>query len=67
IQNRQDLEIVYLKAKDEKSHRRVRPIFIGKMEYNGRSFTGLKAYCLTCREERTFNVDRILEIHSLPE
>ena len=67
IQNRQDLEIVYLKAKDEKSHRQVRPIFIGKMEYNGRPFTGLKAYCLTSREERTFNVDRILEIHSLPK
>jgi predicted DNA-binding transcriptional regulator YafY len=66
IRNRQDLEIVYLKAKDEKSHRQVRPIFIGEMEYNGRPFTGFKDYCLTRREERTFNVDRILEIRSLP-
>ncbi|MCX5833141.1 MAG: WYL domain-containing protein [Deltaproteobacteria bacterium] len=62
IKGRKILEIVYLKAKDEKSRRAVRPLFIGDMEYKGHPFTGLEAFCLTRREKRVFNVDRILEI-----
>ncbi len=61
------VEILYLKAKDEKSRRTVRPLSVGEMEYNGRPFTGLEAFCLMRREKRVFNVDRILEITaSLP-
>jgi ATP-dependent DNA helicase PIF1 len=66
IANRQTIEIVYLKAKDEKSRRSIRPLTIGNMDYNGRSFLGLQAFCLTRRESRTFNVDRILEISASP-
>lgn len=66
IRNRQNLEIVYLKAKDEKSRRKIRPLFVGDMEHNGRPFIGLRAYCLTRREERTFNVNKILEILAVP-
>jgi ATP-dependent DNA helicase PIF1 len=66
IRNRRNLVIVYLKAKDEKSRRTVRPLFVGDMEFNGRPFLGLRAYCLTRREERTFNVNKILEITAVP-
>jgi ATP-dependent DNA helicase PIF1 len=62
IKGRRSLEIVYLKAKDEKSRRTIRPLAMGGMEYKGHPFTGLTAFCLTRRERRVFNVDRILEI-----
>lgn len=62
IRERRSLEIVYLKAKDEKSRRTVRPLAVGEREYKGHPFTGLDAFCLARRERRVFNVDRILEI-----
>lgn len=58
----QILEVVYLKADDTKSHRRLKPIRVGKMEYLGKTFSGLEAYCFTRKENRTFRVDRILEL-----
>ncbi|MDQ1276986.1 MAG: ATP-dependent helicase [Thermodesulfobacteriota bacterium] len=64
IRDKKQLEIVYLKAKDEKSRRTIRPLLMGEMEYKGHPFTGLTAFCLTRREKRVFNVDRILEIHA---
>jgi ATP-dependent DNA helicase PIF1 len=63
IRNRKAVEIVYLKAKDEKSRRTVKPFFVGEMEYSGRPFTGTKAICMLRGGERVFNVGRILEIH----
>ena len=62
IKEKKNLEILYLKAKDEKSRRMIRPLFVGAMEYSGHPFVGLSAYCLTRRQKRIFNVDRILEI-----
>jgi hypothetical protein len=62
IMKKQTLEIVYLKAKDEKSHRLIRPLVVSDMEYNGHPFLGLEALCMTRREKRVFNVDKILEI-----
>ncbi len=62
IKQKENLEIVYLKAKDEKSRRTILPLFIGDMEYNGNPYPGLEAYCLMRRQKRIFNVDRILEI-----
>jgi hypothetical protein len=62
IREKQTVEIVYLKAKDEKSKRLIRPVVIEDMEYNGHSFRGLGAYCLERNQKRVFNVDRILEI-----
>jgi predicted DNA-binding transcriptional regulator YafY len=61
-QEKQVVEIVYLKAKDEKSTRKIRPLRVEEMEYNGHPYLGLYAYCLTRRQNRVFNVDRILEI-----
>lgn len=62
VRDRQTIEILYLKAKDEKSRRKIRPLLVGPMEYNGHPFTGLEAFCLERREKRVFNVDKILEI-----
>jgi ATP-dependent DNA helicase PIF1 len=62
IRKKKNLEIVYLKAKDEKSCRAIRPLAVGEMEYNGHPFVGLTAFCLMRREKRVFSVDRILEI-----
>jgi len=62
IRQKKNLEIVYLKAKDEKSRRSILPLSVTDMEYNGHPFLGLAAFCLNRQERRTFNVDRILEI-----
>jgi ATP-dependent DNA helicase PIF1 len=62
IEKKESLEIVYLKAADEKSRRTIRPLRVADMEYSGHPFLGLEAFCLTKREKRTFNVDRILTI-----
>lgn len=56
------LDIVYLKARDEKSQRTIRPMEIGDMQYNGKTFLGISAYCESRREVRHFRVDRILEM-----
>jgi len=53
---------VYLKSKDEKSRRVIKPLVIGEMEYSGHPFFGLEAVCMTRRAKRVFNVDKILEI-----
>ena len=62
ITKKQTLEIVYLKAKDEKTRRLIKPLVVGDMEYKGHPFIGLEALCMTRREKRVFNVDKILEI-----
>ncbi len=62
IAQKRSIEIIYLKAKDEKSRRSIRPLFMGEMEYSGHPYLGLEAYCLERKEKRLFNVDRILEI-----
>lgn len=65
IENKQNIEIVYLKNTDEKSKRIIKPIFVGEMNYNNKKFVGLKAYCEKRQEERHFRLDRILEIKFL--
>lgn len=62
IDNGYSLEITYLKAEDEKSKRTIEPTRVGEMEYLGKSFLGLIAYCQARKEERVFRVDRILEM-----
>lgn len=65
IRNGRDLEMVYLKASDEKSSRRVTPLEMGEMEYQDRPFLGLRAYCHSREGERVFRVDRILELKAV--
>ncbi|MEN6560587.1 MAG: AAA family ATPase [Acidobacteriota bacterium] len=62
IRDGRELEIVYLKPDDTKSRRRIRPEAVETMEYRGRTFEGLRAYCHSRGECRTFRLDRILEI-----
>ena len=57
-----DLQILYLKPDDRKTQRTIRPIAIEEMEYKGKVFEGLRAYCHLRKTERTFRIDRILEI-----
>ena len=34
----------------------------GEMEYHGKKYLGMRAFCLKRKEERVFRIDRILEI-----
>jgi predicted DNA-binding transcriptional regulator YafY len=54
--------IVYLKPNDEKSIRNIIPVEIGEMGYKGKTYLGVRGYCLLRHEDRTFRLDRILEI-----
>ena len=65
IAGRTALEIVYLKPNDEKSKRIIRPVEAGEMQYRDKRYQGVRAFCLTRNEFRTFRVDRILEIKDL--
>jgi ATP-dependent DNA helicase PIF1 len=65
IQNKLSLEIVYLKPSDEKTTRVVRPEAVGEMEYRGKKYLGMQAFCLKRNEERVFRIDRILEIREV--
>ena len=62
IENGELLDIIYLKPSDEKTLRTVRPQAVGEMEYNGKKYLGMQAFCLKRNEERVFRVDRILEV-----
>lgn len=62
IKNESVLEILYLKPNDEKTRRVIKPYLVGEMEYRGKSYLGVRAFCLKRNEERVFRVDRILEI-----
>ncbi len=64
IENGEELEIVYLKNTDEKTERVIRPESVGVMNYRGRSFLGMSAYCCQREEVRNFRVDRILQVKS---
>jgi len=56
------LEITYLKAADEKSRRRVKPLSVGDRSYMDKKFKGMEAECLMRGGRRMFRVDRILEM-----
>lgn len=62
IKNKALLEIVYLKPNDEKTRRVIRPEMMGEMEYGGKKYLGVQAFCTKRNEGRNFRVDRILEI-----
>ena len=62
IENRTALEMVYLKPNDEKSTRVVIPQTIGEMEYHGKKYLGMRAFCTKRNDDRTFRIDRILDI-----
>ena len=65
IRNRKDLEMTYLKGTNEKSRRVVTPGLVGEMEYEGRKYLGLRGFDSLRKQDRTFRVDRILELKPL--
>jgi len=65
IENRQKIEILYLKNNDVKSRRVITPTFVGKMEYSGKTYLGMEAFCHLRNEKRIFRLDRILEIREM--
>jgi len=56
------LRMTYLKPNDEKSVRVIKPLQVGDFSYSGKSFRGLRAFCFNRGEDRTFRIDRILEV-----
>lgn len=64
ISDERAIDIVYLKAKDEKTKRTILPVEVREMAYNGHPFLGLEAYCRLRGDKRVFNVDRILDIRT---
>lgn len=62
IEDGLELELLYLKAQDVKSSRRIKPRAVGDMDYEGHSFIGVEAFCLLRKEWRIFRVDKILEV-----
>jgi hypothetical protein len=59
------LQIVYLKPDDTKSRRRIRPECLEPMEYGGKRFEGLRAWCYEREDIRHFRIERMLEIKVL--
>ena len=62
IKESKKLEILYLKSSDEKSQRSIQPSFVGEMEYLGRKFIGVSGFDSKRQEERTFRVEKILQM-----
>jgi len=62
VREGRDLEIVYLKPDDTKSRRRIRPEAVEMMEYHGKAFEGVRAFCFERGEIRHFRIDRMLEV-----
>ena len=62
VRQKQSLEITYLKASGEKSHRKVIPISAGLEQYKDVQYEGMKAFCCKVGDERNFRIDRILDI-----
>jgi hypothetical protein len=62
ISEGRDLEILYLKPDDTKTRRRIRPESIEMLEYSGKRFEGVVAYCYKREDQRHFRIDRMLEL-----
>ncbi len=56
------LSVTYLKKNDERSRRVIEPTKIGEMEYKGKTYLGVEAYCRLRKEVRVFRVDRMVEV-----
>ena len=65
IESNRALHITYLKAKDEKSERIIRPKRVGEMQYLGKAFLGVTAFDELRQEERVFRVERILRMEKV--
>ena len=62
IKDKKRLEITYLKTNDQKSKRVIIPKRVGLMEYLGKEYLGIEAYCCLRQDDRVFRVDRVLDL-----
>jgi predicted DNA-binding transcriptional regulator YafY len=62
IKYKKEIKIVYLKPNDEKTERIIIPETIEEMEFSGKRFIGVKAFCKKRNEYRNFRIDRIIDI-----
>jgi ATP-dependent DNA helicase PIF1 len=62
IERNKKLDVIYLKANDEKSKRRIEPYTVEEMTYAGKKFLGVSCYDSLRQQDRVFRVDRILEM-----
>ncbi len=60
IKKGQRVKITYLKGSDERSERVIQPIKVGKMEYLGEEYIGVRAHCEVSDMKRIFRVRNIL-------
>jgi ATP-dependent DNA helicase PIF1 len=67
IHDKTILKITYLKLDDTKSNRTIAPKEVGEMEYAGKKYIGVRAYCYTRKADRTFRVDRILKMEEVKD
>lgn len=65
IREGRDLEILYLKPDDTKTRRRIRAESIAALDFKGRRFEGVVAFCYKRDEQRHFRIDRMLEVRVL--
>ncbi len=65
ISEGRDLEILYLKPDDTKTRRRIRAESIEMLDFKGKRFEGVVAYCYKREEQRHFRIDRMLEVKVL--
>lgn len=65
IAKNKKLEIIYLKANDEKSKRRIDPYTVEEMEFKGRTFLGVSCFDSLRQDDRVFRIDRILEMREV--
>lgn len=65
IKNKTKIAITYLKSNDTKSKRTILPKKVGTMNYMGKEYLGVEAYCFLREEDRVFRIDRILEINDV--
>ncbi|MBY0292659.1 MAG: AAA family ATPase [Alphaproteobacteria bacterium] len=62
VKRNKTLEIVYLRANNEKSTRTITPTFVGTLRYKEKAYLGMKGFCHQSQEDRVFRVDRILDM-----
>lgn len=65
IADKKSIEITYLKDKNEKARRVIKPLTVGEMYHQNKKFIGMDGFCSLKKESRCFSVARILEINIL--
>lgn len=65
IREKAKLKIIYLRTNDQKSERVILPLQLGQMEYQGKKYLGLRAFCFLRNEERNFRLERMLAIETV--